>query len=248
MKYFYDTEFIEGKFYPNTNPTIQLISIGIVGQINKKYYAISKDFDLEYAFHKNDGTEINPNYWLRENVLIKLFPNNLDILKLYKEIKELVKLNDTIEFDIQDKIDKNWNIIYQLLHNDIQKYGKSLKEIKDDLIEFFSEDNDIDLYGYYSAYDHVVLCWLFGRMIDLPKNMPMYTFDIKQQIDILVENLIPFFDKNYTKNQILKLIKNHPNFPKESIENHNALTDAKWTRDLYNFIKNINVMELIDFN
>lgn len=57
MRYFYDTEFIEdGK-------TIELISIGIVAEDGREYYAVSTDFDASRA-----------NPWVRENVLEKL-PN-----------------------------------------------------------------------------------------------------------------------------------------------------------------------------
>ena len=53
MKYFIDTEFRE---YPRS---IELISIGIVTEDGKEYYAVSKDFDLNKAWK---------NEWLRENV------------------------------------------------------------------------------------------------------------------------------------------------------------------------------------
>lgn len=57
MRYFYDTEFIED------GTTIELISIGIVAEDGREYYAVSTDFDPSRA-----------NPWVRENVLEKL-PN-----------------------------------------------------------------------------------------------------------------------------------------------------------------------------
>ena len=59
MKYFIDTEFLEGTqkesfptslFRKNTPPTIDLISIGIVDENGREYYAISKDFNLKEAW------------------------------------------------------------------------------------------------------------------------------------------------------------------------------------------------------
>jgi hypothetical protein len=56
MKYFIDTEFLEGTqkesfpislFRKQTPPTIDLISIGIVAEDGREYYAISKDFNLK---------------------------------------------------------------------------------------------------------------------------------------------------------------------------------------------------------
>ena len=55
MKYFYDTEFLEGtqkKRWWNIGkqkPTIDLISIGVVCEDGREYYAISKDFNLKEA-------------------------------------------------------------------------------------------------------------------------------------------------------------------------------------------------------
>ena len=62
MKYFYDTEFLEGKQdrrflgikYGKTLPTIDLISIGIVCEDGREYYAISKDFNLKEAWNRFD--------------------------------------------------------------------------------------------------------------------------------------------------------------------------------------------------
>jgi len=58
---------------------------------------------------------------------------------------------------------------------------------------------------------------IFGRMIDLPKGMPMYCKDLKQIMDELGLD-------NEWKN------KNCPD-PKGE---HNALVDAKWNLDFYN--------------
>jgi hypothetical protein len=37
-----------------------------------------------------------------------------------------------------------------------------------------------ELWAYYADYDWVVLCQLFGRMIDLPATWPMWCRDVKQ--------------------------------------------------------------------
>lgn len=55
VRYFYDTEFIED------GRTIELVSIGIVAEDGREYYAVSTDFDPARA-----------NAWVRENVLDKL--------------------------------------------------------------------------------------------------------------------------------------------------------------------------------
>lgn len=59
MKYFLDTEFIES----SERKTIDLISIGIVAEDGRKYYAISTEFEASLA-----------SEWVKENVLSKLPP------------------------------------------------------------------------------------------------------------------------------------------------------------------------------
>ncbi len=61
MKYFYDCEFLEGtqKTWTGVSlPTIDLISIGIVSEDDRKYYAISKDFNLKEAWNRYDLKEV----------------------------------------------------------------------------------------------------------------------------------------------------------------------------------------------
>lgn len=57
MRYFYDLEFIED------GRVIDLVSIGIVGEDGREYYAVSTEFDPERA-----------GPWVRANVLPKLPP------------------------------------------------------------------------------------------------------------------------------------------------------------------------------
>lgn len=55
MKFFYDTEFIED------GQTIDLVSIGVVAEDGREFYAVSTEFDPDRA-----------GQWVRENVLDKL--------------------------------------------------------------------------------------------------------------------------------------------------------------------------------
>lgn len=251
MNYYYDTEFLEGaqkKWFGKTKPTIDLISIGIVSEDNREYYAISKDFNLKEAWNRydleiqsGDMRNIFPEgrkvYWIRENVLKPIFYelsgkdinfHDIDIHFTFYNFKKLIK-----------------------------KYGKSNKQIAQEVIEFvygfavtgYPEENtnkiipkDIKFYAYYGAYDHVALCWLFGKMMNLPKGFPMYSVDLKQMLDekILQDNLeingvkIP----NYNLDKKIQTIKNITNYPKQTNE-HNALADAKWNKDLHNFLNKL---------
>lgn len=73
MKYFFDCEFHEN------GSTIDLISIGIVCENDKEFYAVSSDFDKNAA---------EQNEWLKANVLSLLPPPGDPVYKTRKEIKE----------------------------------------------------------------------------------------------------------------------------------------------------------------
>ena len=71
MKYFLDTEFIEG------SSMIELISIGIVAEDGRTYYAINGECNFDHA-----------SDWVKNNVLIKLPPNDSFDWKMRATIKE----------------------------------------------------------------------------------------------------------------------------------------------------------------
>ncbi|MDO5668807.1 MAG: polyadenylate-specific 3'-exoribonuclease AS [Corynebacterium sp.] len=70
MRYFYDTEFIED------GETIELVSIGIVAEDGREYYAVSTDFDSSRA-----------NAWVRDNVLDKLPNPGADVWRSRETIR-----------------------------------------------------------------------------------------------------------------------------------------------------------------
>lgn len=255
MNYYYDTEFLEGaqkKWFGKTKPTIDLISIGIVSEDGREYYAISKDFNLKEAWNKNDldpnhkrNYKQKDNYWIRENVLKPIFQELL--YSGYKKAKLPIPDVDKKQFT------------YKNLKKLIQSFGKTNKQIAQEVKNFCYSDKEtrdgggqfvsgsflpnkyptIKFYGYYSAYDHVALCWLFGKMIDLPKGFPMYTIDLKQIMDEKVEDYSDHFSNgNESFKTKLSWIKNKDNYPKQTNE-HNALADAKWNKELHNFLNKL---------
>lgn len=83
-------------------------------------------------------------------------------------------------------------------------WEKDRVRIQEEVLEFVGESPEF--WAYYGAYDWVVLCHLFGRMIDLPKGWSMLCYDFRQWLDM----------------NDLKHIRGPENAP------HNALTDAEW--------------------
>lgn len=68
-----------------------------------------------------------------------------------------------------------------------------------------------EFWGYCSAYDWVVFCQLFGRMVDLPDRWPKWCNDIKQ----------------------LAWTLGNPKLPSPGDNEHNALADAQWNREVW---------------
>ena len=221
MKYFFDTEFLEGFKKPiSWLPTIggfnkpyhsiQLISIGIVNELGYTYYAISNEFN------PNDASD-----WVKENVLSKL-PSPIFNGSNIKDVKRY-KSNKQIAADILDYI---WS------HTVMKIDGKWVSD------EFVNPE----FYAYYADYDWVVFCSLFGTMMDLPKGFPMYCRDLKQTIDEVAETKIMEVDEKTAGvsrfEASLSLIKVNPKYPETNNE-HNALYDAKWNFELYKFLQTL---------
>jgi hypothetical protein len=89
---------------------------------------------------------------------------------------------------------------------------KSRSRIRDDILEFVKPGTTPpEFWAYYADYDWVVLCQLFGKMVDLPPGFPMYCRDLQQKLD----------EYGVRSSDL-------PEQPKGS--EHNALDDARWVR------------------
>lgn len=78
-----------------------------------------------------------------------------------------------------------------------------------------------EFWGYYADYDWVVFCWLYGRMIDLPKGWPMYCKDLKQRMD----------DLGYSLGDVHRMRRALP-----PCDEHIAIGDARWNRAIARFM------------
>lgn len=182
MKYFFDTEFIEGfrkPLFGKRSHFIDLISIGIVAENGKKFYQIS----CEYNYNDADD-------WVKENV----------ILPLYLQ---------TVSGDARNRFTvENFHKFYGLTNKQkadaVKEFVYQTSGINNhDTIENWDEVKSkfpLEFYAYYADYDWVVFCSLFGRMIDLPKGFPMYCKDLKQYFD----------DAQITQRYDLKQQPNYP--------------------------------------
>lgn len=298
MNYYLDQEFIEGfrkPFLGRQRHFIDLISIGIVAEDGREYYAVTHEFDLRQAWNRYDlkltGKLDLPGihrstekiYWLRENVLRPIWKdlckqylsdteitannhqytrmafqaftyNSLQgLLSIYgkplttiaKEVKEFcIKPGLAINLDaVREAADKNSMTTQEVL--DLY-YEKKIALF--DISLCVPLANRIEFYGYYSDYDWVLFCSLFGKMIDLPKGFPMYCRDLKQTLDEKLDTAMILFSKRreldimgttehqLTLHEKLEKVKAYHGYPKQENE-HNALADARWNKKLHEFIK-----------
>lgn len=199
MKYFLDTEFIEdGK-------TIDLISIGIVAEDGREYYAVNSECKFE-----------NASNWVWKNVL--------NPIGIYVSSRFINPSDPSISANTKNTL----------------AYCKTKNAIKEDLLMFFAYEatntdsftaiksaeecyKELEFWGYYADYDWVVFCQLFGTMMDLPNGFPMFCNDLKQEVDRIGVTMLPSQSEN----------------------EHNALSDAKWNKELYRYLKSYETYEKI---
>ena len=137
------------------------------------------------------------------------------------------------EFDTRRVANDNWlmdNVMSSIEHEEFVVADFDGKPLRRDIfvtdedaksrwqiardIEAFTKGTKPDFTAWYGAYDHVCLCQLWGKMIDLPEGMPMYTSDLKQMV----------------------MAAGNPKMPQQPAGNHNALEDAKFNVVRYNFL------------
>lgn len=95
------------------------------------------------------------------------------------------------------------------------KNQKTVPEIAKEVKEFCGEKPEF--WAYCGGFDWVVFCWLFGRMINIPKGYPFYLNE-------------------------LSMLANIHNFDLSTVNvegsSHNALDDAIWVKKAYEQISN----------
>ena len=204
LKYWYDTEFIED------GHTIDLVSIGIVAEDGRELYAQVAEADYSKA-----------SEWVSKNVLGQLLPCVKYPAFPHDPGTPDYHLGWSIHRGQIGKIDGKWVHCTEETCPWRKRY-----ELQLDLLAFCdpAQYGKPEFWAYYADYDHVALCQLFGRMIDLPKGWPMYTRDIKQWCDML----------------------GNPRLPKQEGYEHNALADARWNKQAWEFLENYKRSDFFD--
>lgn len=146
-RYYVDTEFLED------GRTIDLISIGIVCEDGREYYAVNADAPWD---------RIAQHGWLMGNVVPSL-------PRLGGEARQRW---------IDSRSQQMSNPVY-LDHGD--RNVKPKTQIADEVKRFLLSRGTPELVAWYASFDHVCLAWLFGPMSDMPAGIPYWTYDLKQE-------------------------------------------------------------------
>lgn len=144
----YDLEFLED------GRTIELISIGMVADDGREYYAVNSDAPWD---------RVKGHRWLMDNVWphLPLRGHKSGLATVGGAV--VTKLIEPGVIDMGDsQVKPHWVIA---------------NEVRD----FIQATSEVELWANYGAYDHVALAQLWGPMIRLPKGVPMFTRDIQQE-------------------------------------------------------------------
>jgi hypothetical protein len=137
--------------------TIDLISIALVTD-EREYYAVASDAPWG---------RVKKSDWLVRNVVPSLPVTGRRLLETYLAHSPSSYPQPSIDMlgiDVTDSRVKPRQVI--------------ANEVRD----FIVATPDPQLWAWYAAYDHVVLCQLWGTMMQLPDGCPMWTNDLKQEV------------------------------------------------------------------
>jgi hypothetical protein len=128
--------------------------------------------------------------------------NLISIGMVREDGKELYLQNIDADYSKANR----WVMDNVVRHLEPLSTGKSRDYIAAEIVIFAGEKPEF--WAYYADYDWVVLCQLYGRMIDLPSGWPMYCRDLKQLAD-----------------------ERGVRLPEQTSQEHHALADARWVRE-----------------
>lgn len=180
--------YVDFEFLELPNKPLRMISGAFVREDGEELYFINEDILYNIDFHD----DLLEHEWLKANVL-PLLP---------------------IEWN-KDKTDFGM-MIYDNVISPYKIRQRLIKFLNDAMIA--DPHGEIDLWGWYSAYDFVCYAQIFDRMIDIPYNFPWHINDMRQEWQRLGKPL---------------------GFPDQDKGLHNALADARHMKKMHDYLINL---------
>ncbi len=155
-KIYIDFEFLED------GETIEPISVGLVDEEGKEYYAVVKEISKHFVWRRIVGHEFLRKYVVPHLPLLPEYEQTLLLDVDHPDVKPKEQIRDEI-------------LDFLLPGGD----------------PVFEPYRGIALWAWLSAYDHVTLAQLWGPMMSLPPGIPMRTGDLAQEADRLGVTILP---------------------------------------------------------
>lgn len=193
-----DAEFLED------GVTIDLISIAYVDESGQTYYAVNADMPVD---------RIRQHDWLCRNVVPNLPLANK------AEVDEWLRLS-RVPLESSGEMPPPFGPMNPLMF-ELDMTSTLVRPkwvIANEAREWLGNRAPVEIWSWYSAYDHVAQAQLWGPMVKRPPHVPMRTRDLADlQEDLnLADDELP------------------PPLPGQ---NHDALADAKRHRRIHEFLK-----------
>jgi len=205
----YDLEFL------TDGTMLELVSAGMVSGDGRKLYVVNRELDERKLLNHGDG-------WMRKNVWPHLPLTDLpekrggtDSFYAGEYVKKCrcmpvpgtgAGTGKKAEYScrcMNGRLDRD--------HPDVRPIGQIRRLVSDFLMESHLagvelDRNNIHMWAWYGAYDHVCLVQsLWENMVDLPAHVPMLTHDLKSE----------------------HMRLGSPKLPEQDGTEHNALADAE---------------------
>lgn len=195
---FFDTEFT------GLHKDTTLISIGLISECGKSFYAEFTDFDINQI-----------DNWLNENVIKNLKYFTLDDIAFWKSNSDIDRTKNNIP-NISGRL---FDPVY-LPDGNVSVYGNT-KGINQQLIFWLMQFKSIEIWSDCLSYDWVLFNNIWGHAFNIPKNIYYIPFDLCTLMKI------KGIDTDVSREDFIK------DFAQIEGNKHNALYDAKVIKACY---------------
>jgi hypothetical protein len=199
MRYWYDWEFLDN------GERVWPISIGIVAEDGRELYLVNEG--IGYTGRPGDVySQITNHHWLMGNVVPHLpitgmqEPGHPNVFPRHAGSFALSRTDNRV-------------VPLRFIANAVRDFLTAVPNER------------TELWGYFPAYDHVLLAQLWGPMSELPTGIPMRTHCVAQYADMLGVDL--------------------HDLPQHTGTAHNALDDARWTREAWQHLERLHARSAI---
>ncbi len=155
--------------------SLDLVSVGLAREDGAAYYAVN---------HDANWAKVATNRWLCENVVPHLPLSSKGVRKATPGENTGVTTAWVFSIDLSSVLVRpSW-----VIANEVR--------------EFITAADDPELWADQASYSHVVLCWLWGTVRQIPSGIPAWTHDLRQELERAGNPVIPPLDGKAARNAL----------------------------------------------